>query len=345
LILLGLAAGLSGCQKIEARMELKKGNSAYKQELYPDALAFFERGLELDPTATFAWRSVGFASMAQYRPGNETPENLAHAERAIEAFKKYLVDYPDSPKVLEFLINLYIAIKRLDEGIGYLQQFAIEHPEQRSVHMSMVTLMTKAGKVTEALQWANDHEGARDDPQAYYLIGVNCWDKSYNDVNLNREQRGEVVETGLSAMDRALQLRRDFQTLVYTNLLYREKGKLFLPDPTQPTPKPGKPDPEREAREAEMKAKYDEYIAQANQYAKEAADLRREQDRIAAEQEKAQGIGDGRLPFQPAIPGTEPTPEPTAAGGGLAPEGAEPAAPASSGADSDPKPASNGQNP
>src|SRR5438045_2441792 len=44
---------LSGCQKIEARMEMKKGNSAYKLEKYKDALEFFQRGLDLDPDATF----------------------------------------------------------------------------------------------------------------------------------------------------------------------------------------------------------------------------------------------------------------------------------------------------
>jgi tetratricopeptide (TPR) repeat protein len=309
---------LSGCQKIEARMELKKGNGLYKQEQYKDALESFKKGLEMDPDATFAWRSVGLTSMALFKPGNKTEENLAYADQAIEAFKKYLVDYPEAPKVLEYLVNLFIASDRLDDGIAYLQQFGAEHPDNQSVNISMVTMMTKAGKIADALQFANEHGGSKDDPQVYYLIGVNAWDKSYNDVHLTMEERPNVIDTGLAAMDRALQLRRDFQTLVYTNLLYREKAKLFLPDPNQPTPKPGKVDPELAAKAAELKAKHDELIDLANKFAKEASDLKKEEDRRKAEQEKAQGIGDGHLPPQPVIPGTEPTAEPTPIGSPVA---------------------------
>lgn len=298
-------------------MELKRGNGLYKQEAYQDALLAFQKGLELDPDATFAWRSVGLTSMALYRPGNKTPENLEHANRALEAFKTYLVDHPESPKVLEYLINFYLTLGMYDEGIAYLTQFATEHPENMGLNMSMVTLMTKAGKVVEALDWANNHSPVgQEDPVVYYTIGVNAWDKSYNDVNLTKEFRPVVIDTGLAAMERALQIKRDFQTLVYYNLLYREKAKLFLPDPLVPTPKPGKITPEQQAADAERQAKYDEYLGLANKYATEASELKKEEDRLKAEQEKAQGIGDGHLPPQPVIPGTEPT---------MAPESAVPA--------------------
>jgi len=38
-----LVVGLAGCQKLSARMELKKGNSHYKQEAYRDALEEFQK--------------------------------------------------------------------------------------------------------------------------------------------------------------------------------------------------------------------------------------------------------------------------------------------------------------
>ena len=168
LLLAGIA--LNGCQKIEARMELKRGNSLYKDEQYPDALKAFLKGLELDPEATFAWRSVGLCNLALFRPGKKTQENIDYANRAIEAFTLYLKDFPEAPKVLEYIVNLYFAAERLDEGIDYLKQFSIDHPLDNTVHLHMVSLMTKAGRIADALEWANTHEGSSQDPQVYYLI-------------------------------------------------------------------------------------------------------------------------------------------------------------------------------
>src|SRR5262245_11537894 len=149
-------------------MEMKKGNALYKQEAYKDALILFNHGLELDPEATFAWRSVGLTNMALYRPGNQEPENLAYADGAIEAFKKYLEAYPDAPKALDYLVGMYINATRFEDAIAYLEKFWNDHPDQARVHSAMVIVLVKAGKVPEALRWANTHEQASEDAEVYY---------------------------------------------------------------------------------------------------------------------------------------------------------------------------------
>jgi tetratricopeptide (TPR) repeat protein len=98
------ALPLSGCSKIKARSEMKEGNRYYKDEAYKDALAQFQKSLVLDPSLAPAWRSVGLAAMALYRPGNDSPETVKYATTAIEAFKNYSgvprgrqVDYQSPP--------------------------------------------------------------------------------------------------------------------------------------------------------------------------------------------------------------------------------------------------------
>src|ERR1700734_436482 len=90
---------LGGCRQLQARVELKKGNSLYAQEQYSEAIKQFQKGIELDPSDTFAWRSVGLAALALYRPGDDSPKNLEYARIATQAFENYLKDNPDDAKV------------------------------------------------------------------------------------------------------------------------------------------------------------------------------------------------------------------------------------------------------
>jgi len=53
LILAGLAAlalATTGCDKLKARDNLNKGIQSYKNARYPEAVAFFQKAVELDPT-------------------------------------------------------------------------------------------------------------------------------------------------------------------------------------------------------------------------------------------------------------------------------------------------------
>src|SRR5262245_5355883 len=104
-LLLLTAPLLTGCNKVQARVEMKKGNNLYQNENYREALDQFQKGLELDPGATFAWRSVGLTALALFKPGDESPQNKQYADTAIEAFQKYLEDYPDDEKVRQYLLT------------------------------------------------------------------------------------------------------------------------------------------------------------------------------------------------------------------------------------------------
>ena len=63
LALLLLTPLLGGCHKVRARVEMKKGNEYYLNESYRQALSQYQKGLELDPSATFAWRSSRISGM------------------------------------------------------------------------------------------------------------------------------------------------------------------------------------------------------------------------------------------------------------------------------------------
>jgi tetratricopeptide (TPR) repeat protein len=262
LVLLALPT-LVGCNKVQARVELKKGNSLYKDEAYTAALKQFQEGLRLDPGATFAWRSVGLTALALYRPGDDSPKNVEYGKTATDAFEKYLADYPDDQKVRDYLLSTYIAAKRYDDALAYLDRRAAEAPaEAGGIQNLKVQIFTQSGRLQEAWQMVQKTRGPQQ-AEALYTIGVSAWDKAYNDPTLDAVSRAQIVDLGLQALDQSVKLKPDyFEATVYTNLLYREKAKLQT-------------DPGLRA----------EYLAKADEWQQKALALRKkklDQDKAAA---------------------------------------------------------------
>ena len=223
-----------GCAKVQARAELKKGNSYYQQEQYSKAMGYYQRGLELDPDATFAWRSLGLAAIALYRPGDENPKNLEYANTAIDAFEKYLAEYPDDQKIPEYLMSTYVNAKKYDEALAFIDRRIQEKPEQAAnLQRAKVTILTQAGRLDKAFQFANQLQGEQR-AQALYSIGVSAWDKVFHDPGtLDYESRGKLVDMGMDAIKKALDVKPDFaEAMVYYGLLYRQKAALEM-DPAK----------------------------------------------------------------------------------------------------------------
>lgn len=217
-----------GCSKVQARAELKKGNSFYQQEQYSRALDRFQRGLELDPQATFAWRSVGLSALALYRPGDESPRNVELGNTAIDAFEKYLADYPDDEKVPEYLMTTYVNAKKYDDALAFIDQRIQEKPEQAAnLQRAKITILTQAGRLDQAFQLVQQLQG-QERAQALYSIGVSAWDKVFHDPGtLDYEARTRLVDMGLDAIKKALDMKPDyFEAMVYYGLLYRQKASL-----------------------------------------------------------------------------------------------------------------------
>jgi len=265
LAVLLIAPALVGCNKVQARVEMKKGNALYQQEAYIAALEQFKRGLELDPNATFAWRSVGLTALALYRPGDPSPKNADYSKTAIEAFEKYLADYPDDDKVQDYLMTMYVNEKDYDKALAFLDRQAqsSEVPNDPKFKTTRVRILLESNRTDQAWQLAQELPPSQAKAEALYSIGVASWDSSYNDKTLDPVARAQVVDRGLKAVEEALRIKPEyFEAMVYYNLLYREKAKM-----------------------QEDVTKREEYIALANQWVQKATALRKKQQ--AEEKAKA----------------------------------------------------------
>lgn len=232
-LLLLTAPVLSGCNKVRARVELKKGNAFYQQESYAKALPQFQKGLELDPAATFAWRSVALTALALYRPGEAGKQNSEYERVAIEGFEKYLEDYPEDAKIHEYLLTMYVNAKQYDKAMAVIDERIQATPEKTAELEGMkVNILTQAGRLDQAVQLAQRVPPERR-PDVLHSVGVSAWDKVFRDPSLDQAGREKLVELGLASEKQALELRPDFiDAMIYYNLLFREKAKLTS-DPFQ----------------------------------------------------------------------------------------------------------------
>ena len=203
----------TGCDKLKARDQLNKGVAAYKNAKYEQAIGHFKEAVALDGSLQNAKLYLATAYAQQYIPGIDSPENLQNANSAIEQYKNVLEQDAKNVNSIKGIAYLYLQMKKFEDAKSYYRQ-AIELDPN--------------------------------DPEAYYSVGVIDWTEAYQprmeerskaglrpDEALKdkklcaklREQSGQVIQDGIDNLNKALQLRQDYDdAMAYMNLLYREKA-------------------------------------------------------------------------------------------------------------------------
>jgi tetratricopeptide (TPR) repeat protein len=219
-ILCVLAA--TGCDKLRARDQINKGVASFKNAQYERATEHFKEAVTLDPSLQNARLYLAAAYTAQYIPGVESPDNMQVANNAIEQYKTVLGKDPSNANSVKSLAGLYFNMKKFDEAKEYNHKAIQLDPN---------------------------------DPEAYYSIGVIDWTEAYQprmeerskqglrpDEPLKdkklcaklRDEQGAIIQDGLDSLNKAIQLRQDYDdAMAYMNLLYREKADRECDDPDQ----------------------------------------------------------------------------------------------------------------
>lgn len=153
----------SGCgmiNRIRAKSEINEAARAYKAGKYPEAEQHARRALELDPDQKNAPIFIARTVHAQFRPGNESPENIAIANKAIDAYKVVLQRDPTSEEGYLAVTALLGALKKEAEQKQWILQHAksdVVPKDKRagayallaSQNWSCVYAITEAAKQTE----------------------------------------------------------------------------------------------------------------------------------------------------------------------------------------------------
>src|ERR1051325_2440449 len=118
ILLAVLVATTSGCgiiNRIRSKNQLNEAAQAYREGRFVEAEQHSRRAAELDPNNKTAPMFIARTIHAQYRPGVQTPENIAKAQEAINAYQQILAKNPADEEAYKAIAYLYGAIKEDDK--------------------------------------------------------------------------------------------------------------------------------------------------------------------------------------------------------------------------------------
>jgi hypothetical protein len=113
-----LVATTSGCgviNRIRAKNQLNEAARSYREGRFEEAEQHSREAAALDPANKTAPMFIARTIHAQYRPGVQSPENIAKAQKAIEAYQVILQNNPQDDEAYKAIAYLYGAVKDEDK--------------------------------------------------------------------------------------------------------------------------------------------------------------------------------------------------------------------------------------
>jgi tetratricopeptide (TPR) repeat protein len=138
IVLAILVASNAGCgvvNRIRSKNQLNEAARAYREGRFVEAEQHSREAAQLDPDNKTAPMFIARTIHAQYRPGVQTPENIAKAQQAIDAYQQILAKNPQDDEAYKAIAYLSGAIKedeKLTQWISARAASESTEPEKRS---------------------------------------------------------------------------------------------------------------------------------------------------------------------------------------------------------------------
>jgi len=138
IVLAILVATSSGCgviNRIRAKNQLNEAARSYREGRFEEAEQHSREAARLDPDNKTAPMFIARTIHAQYRAGVQSPENIAKAQQAIEAYQKILERNPQDDEAYKAIAYLYGATKddaKLRQWISSRAASETTEPEKRA---------------------------------------------------------------------------------------------------------------------------------------------------------------------------------------------------------------------
>lgn len=154
-VLLAVTAvmALAGCEELESRREIQKGNKLYMEGRYQQAIEKFEAALARTPDLPTGHYNAGLSYYKLFQPGVETPENAAFAQKSADHFAIYLQSEPGDRKVINLLTTIWLDSEQFDKAVAYWTEELAKDPKSVDVIEKLANIHRQAGQFDKAVEW------------------------------------------------------------------------------------------------------------------------------------------------------------------------------------------------
>ena len=216
--LLLILTGATGCSKLKARDQLVKGIQEFKAGHYETAIDHFQQSVALDPTYPNAKTYLATAYSYQVQPNNNTPQNLAVAQKAINGFNEAIQTDPNNPDDWRQLASIHRNIMQFDQSRNDELKVIQLDPKDAEANYSVgvidfqkadknATDLLKANKITDDLkgnakiplkicqQLAQENSGLLDSSLQYLNRAVDInpnYDDAMQYLNLDMRRKADI---------------------------------------------------------------------------------------------------------------------------------------------------------
>jgi tetratricopeptide (TPR) repeat protein len=143
----------AGCQELDSRREIQKGNKLYMEGRYQQAIEKFEAALAGTPDLAIGHHNAGLSYYKLFQPGVDTPENKVYAQKAADHFAAYLQDEQDDRKVISLLTTIWMDSEQFDKAVAYWSAVLAKDPKAVDVIEKLANIHRQAGQYDKAVEW------------------------------------------------------------------------------------------------------------------------------------------------------------------------------------------------
>ncbi len=198
------------------------------EALLPKAVQNYELGAE-KLSATGKPEDLKLRKLTlQYLVAAYGPDKLNDPVKAEPAVQRMIQLDPTDPTNYFALANIYEQAGVYDEAEKVLNMAKEAKPGDPAVYMQLAGYYNRQGLFDKTIGALQDRAAKEPtNPEAFYTLATYYWDEAYRDTRLKESEKKTYVQSGIDAIDHALQIRADYvEALVYKNLLLRLQANI-----------------------------------------------------------------------------------------------------------------------
>jgi hypothetical protein len=223
-LLVALVAASGGCtlvNRVRAKNALNEGARAYKDGRFADAEERFRTAHDLDPTQKNAPLFIARAIQQQYKPGVQTPENLAVGEKAVGAYQDILKEDPSNEDAYKAIVFLYGQMKNEEKVNQLLSERGKSGPNPKSKAEALTILASKQWNCSYEITEQKENKTTEQKTDKVLIH----YKKPANQADFDKAN--QCTTEGLKLAEEAISLdQNNANAWSYKANLLREKAKL-----------------------------------------------------------------------------------------------------------------------